>query len=270
MQLCLYSSVRSQVLAGAAGAQPRQRLGIWARLFGGCAIGLLLASGAAAQGTAPSGTGPVGNPTVGQGIAQNGLPPAVAACASCHGARGEGSGDTFPPLAGNGAAYLRAQLEAFADGSRVQPIMHGIAKGLSAQQRADVAAFYAGQARAYQRVAVPAPHPDDTGAWLVERGRWSQGIPACTQCHGPGGLGVGEHFPALAGLSASYMQAQFAALRQGTRPPGPLQLMGRIAQGLSAQDVAAVAAYYARLHSAPAPASRPGAADAAPPGGSKP
>ena len=279
--------------------------GTGGRGFCAGAVGLLLAASAVAQSLAPganpnpsaSATVPrpasaasAGNAKVGQGIAQNGLPPGVAACATCHGAQGEGN-EAFPPLAGNGAAYLQAQLNAFADGSRAQPIMQGIAKGLSAQQRADVAAFYAGQVRASPIGSVPAPSPDDAGAWLAERGRWSDGIPACAQCHGPDGLGVGEHFPALAGLSAAYMQAQMAAWQQGTRPPGPLHLMGPLAKKLSAQDAAAVADYYARLHAAPAPApaagaapssrpaaaaapaaasNRPGAARAAQTGGSKP
>ena len=192
-----------------------------------------------------------GNGKLGQGIAQNGLPPAVAACATCHGARGEGS-PAFPPLAGNGAAYLLAQLQAFADGSRAQPIMGPIAKGLNAQQRADVVAFYVGQPSVRHAVTVPPADPADAGAWLAQRGRWAEGVPACAQCHGPAGLGVGEHFPAIAGLSAAYMQAQMSAWQNKTRPPGPLQLMSSVAQKLTDQDMTAVAAYYARLQEQPA------------------
>ena len=85
------------------------------------AAGMLLAAGASAQALAPvatpaasvqgnTGTAGAGNAKAGQGIAQNGLPAAgVAACAVCHGARGEG-GPAFPPLAGNGATYLLEQL----------------------------------------------------------------------------------------------------------------------------------------------------------------
>lgn len=192
-----------------------------------------------------------GNGKLGQGIAQNGVPPAVAACATCHGARGEGSA-AFPPLAGNGAAYLLAQLQAFADGSRAQPIMGPIAKALKPQQRADVVAFYAALPHVQRAVTVPPPDPSDAGAWLAQRGRWADGIPACAQCHGPAGLGVGEHFPAIAGLSAAYMQTQVSAWKNKARPPGPLQLMASVAQKLSDQDLTAVASYYARLQEQPA------------------
>lgn len=245
------------------------------------AAGMLLAAGASAQALAPvatpaasvqgnTGTAGAGNAKAGQGIAQNGLPAAgVAACAVCHGARGEG-GPAFPPLAGNGATYLLDQLNHFANNSRVQPVMHPIAKGLSAQQRADVAAFYAGLPRDQKPVTArmaPAT-PQDAGAWLVQRGRWSDGIPACAQCHGPGGLGVGEHFPALAGLSAAYMQEQISAWQAGKRPPGPLQLMSTVAQKITPEDIKAVAAYYAQLYSGTAaataaPASAPAASAAA-------
>ena len=89
----------------------------------------------------------------------------------------------------------------------------------------------------------------------------------CAQCHGPDGLGVGEHFPAISGLNAAYMQNQISAWKTGKRPPGPLQLMSTVAQKLTPDDITAVAAYYARLHgggavaaagsSAPAPATTP-------------
>ena len=233
----------------------RRALAQAGRVWGGYGAGLLLCAAAAAQTPAPApatpaAPAPAANGKVGQGIAQNGLPPTVAACASCLGARGEGSG-AFPPLAGNGAAYLLAQLQAFADGSRVQPIMQPIAKALSPQQRADVVAFYAGQPSLQRAVAAPAADPADAGAWLVQRGRWADGIPACAQCHGPDGRGVGGHFPAIAGLNAAYMQAQVTAWQNKQRPPGPLQLMATVAEKLTPQDVTAIAAYYVRLQEQP-------------------
>ena len=244
------------------------------------AAGMLLAAGAFAQALAPAATpaasvqAPAGaasaasaaNAKAGQGIAQNGVAQAgVAACATCHGARGEGSA-AFPPLAGNGATYLLEQLNHFAANRREQAVMHPIAKALSAQQRADVAAFYAGQPRDQKPLtARTAPAtPQDAGAWLVQRGRWSDGIPACAQCHGPDGLGVGEHFPALAGLGAAYMQQQISAWQAGKRPPGPLQLMHSVAQKLTPADITAVAAHYARLHGGGGASPSPAAATPAP------
>jgi len=203
-----------------------------------CLLLALLAASAAAHAQ-----GNAGHADAGKAIASQGLPPAVAACASCHGAQGEGMAG-FPPLAGQGADYLRSQLEAFADGSRGSPVMAPIAKGLKPQDRADVAAYFASLPSGI--AAAPAsPDPKDAGAWLALRGRMADGIPACASCHGPNGGGVGGHFPAIAKLDASYMQAQVDGWKSGSRGPGPLGLMAAVAKRLSAQDIEAVARHYA-------------------------
>ena len=72
-------------------------------------------------------------------------------------------------------------------------------------------------------------------------------MPACAQCHGPGGSGVGAQFPPLAGLPAAYIAEQLQAWKAGNRPPGPLALMAGIAKKLSNAEVSAVAAYYEKL-----------------------
>ncbi|WP_226858672.1 c-type cytochrome [Diaphorobacter aerolatus] len=173
--------------------------------------------------------------------------PAVAACATCHGANGEGSA-AFPPLAGTAFAYLREQLGAFANGSRNQPAMAPIAKALSDKDKADVSAYYAGLPSGIPAAssAPQTPKPDDAGAWLVLRGRLSDGIPACASCHATNGAGVGNTFPAIAKLGAVYMQQQIDAWKNNSRGPGPLGLMQTIARKLSNNDVQAVADYYAR------------------------
>lgn len=180
----------------------------------------------------------------GASIASQGLPPSVASCASCHGSKGEGMA-SFPPLAGQGAAYLRSQLDAFADGSRNNAIMAPNAKGLNAQQRADVAAYFAGLPSGIAPKPAASNDANDKGGWLVLRGRMADGIPACASCHGPAGAGVGDQFPAIGKLSAGYMQEQIDAWKQGKRGPGPLGVMERIAQKLSNDDVSAIAQYYA-------------------------
>lgn len=105
--------------------------------------------------------------------------------------------------------------------------------------------------------------PDDRGAWLATRGRWRDQVPGCTQCHGPGGSGVGASFPPLAGLPAAYILAELQAFKAGTRPAGPLGLMQVVARRLSEADMEAVSSYYAALGTA-APAQ---AAASAPAGG---
>lgn len=186
--------------------------------------------------------------------------PAGAACASCHGQRGEGMAN-FPRLAGAGTAYLRSQLEAFASGVRKNPIMQPIAQALSPEQRSQVAAYFSSLPATAASPDGTARAPSDTGAWLATRGRWEDSVPACAQCHGPGGVGVGEDFPPLAGQPAGYLAEQLRAWQSGARHPGPLGLMETIARKLSAADIQAVSDYYAGLAGAAAgAAAAPGGA----------
>lgn len=184
----------------------------------------------------------------GKRIAQQGSSSGAAACMSCHGAKGEGAG-AFPPLAGQHPGYLKRQLDHLASGTRQNPIMAPMAQALSDTKRTQVAAYYASLPLGIRPKQGPLPQArDGNGAWLAERGRWADGIAACSKCHGPGGVGVGQGFPAIGQLGASYMQDQIKAWQDGTRDAGPLGLMQSIAQKLTPQDVQDVAEYYQRLH----------------------
>ena len=174
----------------------------------------------------------------------HGAPP----CQSCHGADGGGQATAgFPRLAGLDADYLRRQLDDYARGTRANAVMQPIAKALSTDERGTVAAYYAQlPVPAKAPAAKPAVRPaGDTGATLATRGRWSARVPACEQCHGPGGVGVGANFPPLAGQPAAYIETQLKAWQQGTRRNDPLELMQHLSRALSAQDIAAVAQWFA-------------------------
>jgi len=178
----------------------------------------------------------------------------IPACQTCHGAAGEGVAQAgFPRLAGLGSAYMQRQLAAFADGTRVSDVMMPVAKALTLAQRADVSAYYAALPVPGAEAAMPARPPAAAtaatviGAALATRGRWADKLPACEQCHGPGGRGVGSDFPPLAGQGATYLANQLTAWKAGTRPPGPMALMSVIAKKLSADEVLAIADHYAAL-----------------------
>jgi cytochrome c553 len=69
----------------------------------------------------------------------------IAPCASCHGAADRKKG--APSLIGEPAAYLTAQLAAFASGTRrndANAVMRSVARGVSAAERDAVANYYAG------------------------------------------------------------------------------------------------------------------------------
>lgn len=180
------------------------------------------------------------------------------ACVTCHGAQGEGiPANGFPRLAGLNAGYLQTQLDAFANGQRANAMMTPVAQTLSGDERAAVARYYAGLSGSATMPA-PVPEMNSTGARLAIQGRWSQGLPACIQCHGVMGAGVGTTFPALAGQSSLYIENQLRAWQQGTRAPGPLGLMKVVASKLSAADIQEIAAYFSALPASdPFPRSKP-------------
>jgi cytochrome c553 len=70
---------------------------------------------------------------------------AATVCAACHGANGVSVSDAIPHLAGQRAAYLIEQLQAFKDGTRKSDIMNAIAPQLSQDDIVDVAAHFAAQ-----------------------------------------------------------------------------------------------------------------------------
>ena len=74
---------------------------------------------------------------------------ASTVCAACHGVSGISVSETIPNLAGQRARYVEAQLKFFKDGTRKEPgavsraaIMNAIAAQLSAEEIANVAAYF--------------------------------------------------------------------------------------------------------------------------------
>ncbi len=78
-----------------------------------------------------------GNAASGQTLARN--------CARCHGETGVARNVAWPSLAGQKPGYLATTLKAFRAGLRKDPIMSGIARGLSDADIENLAAFYSGQ-----------------------------------------------------------------------------------------------------------------------------
>lgn len=66
-----------------------------------------------------------------------------AICGQCHGQNGIAIIPIYPNLAGQKAAYMALQLQAFRDGQRLNAAMTPHAKKLSDQDIADLSAYYA-------------------------------------------------------------------------------------------------------------------------------
>ena len=64
-------------------------------------------------------------------------------CAACHGSEGVSSNPQWPNLAGQKEVYLRRQIKAFRDGERDDPMMTPMARPLTDEDIANLAAYYA-------------------------------------------------------------------------------------------------------------------------------
>lgn len=170
-------------------------------------------------------------------------------CATCHGADGKAIAPNYPNLAGQSASYIYNSLVAFKQGptgARNNAIMMGMASPLSEQDMADLAAFYS---------SLPATHGQADPA-LVARGEkiYRGGIPeakvpACSGCHQPDGAGnTLAGFPALSGQNPDYVVAQLQAFREGQRGGGYNGMMHGVSQGMTTDDMKAVASYISGLH----------------------
>jgi cytochrome c553 len=174
---------------------------------------------------------------------------ATPPCEACHGTHGEGmEAAHVPRIAGQAADYLKEQLDAYAAGTRDNPIMRNFAKALSEQQRAEFAARYA---------AMSAPYPPRTksvdavglarGHQLAYQGDEAKRVQACDGCHGPDGVGVAQTAPYLAGQSAEYLASALKSFKDGTRKNDAAEMMRSVAERLDEADIAAVAGYFASL-----------------------
>jgi cytochrome c553 len=176
-------------------------------------------------------------------------PASQTVCQGCHGVHGEGNAPAgIPRLAGQSAEYLRKQLEDYASGDRVNPVMQNFAKPLT---HADIEALatYFSTADA-PRTSVPSTASAAQlalGRRLAQQGSEAKRVQACDSCHGPDGVGVLHAAPYLAGQSAQYLTSALTSFHQRTRKNDPGDLMTSVAGQLDTSDIAAAAAYFSSL-----------------------
>ena len=148
-------------------------------------------------------------------------------CTACHGAKGVSNNSQWPSLAGQQPAYLSAQLKAFKNGSRKNPLMKNMVSNLSEQDFNNLAAYFSS-------LKVGSADGDTE---LAEKGKGKFSM--CAGCHGSKAEGRGI-FPRLAGQHPEYITKQLENFKNGNRSGGP---MSGIASTLSSDDIAAISAY---------------------------
>lgn len=186
----------------------------------------------------------------GEALAQTGNSSGATACAACHGMDGAGQAEAgYPRLAGLPERYLLDQLQAFAEGTRESAVMERIAGALSPSERERLAHYYATRTYDPEQTANPrlADADLDLGKRIAYLGKWERGVPACVRCHGEDGQGVPPFFPPIAAQHFQYLDKELERFKEGERANDPLGLMRSVAQGLTDDELHAVAAYFASL-----------------------
>ncbi|SPH24234.1 Cytochrome c4 [Defluviimonas aquaemixtae] len=148
-------------------------------------------------------------------------------CRTCHGIDGFAKIPIAPHIGGEPASYIAAQLTAFRDGARAHEMMSVVAKSLSDEQIADLAAWYASHTVTATLSADPADAPE-----------------ICVDCHGADGIGVTEDVPNLAAETNIYTDTQLKAFRSGKRVH---EVMTPIAQNLTDDEIRAAADWYSSV-----------------------
>lgn len=156
----------------------------------------------------------------------------AAACASCHGANGISTSDTWPDLAGQHAAYLARILAAYKSGDQTDPTMTPMAKSLSNADVQNLAVYFAGLS------CSTAPGGGKGGDAAAGKALAKN----CAPCHGETGIASNPAWPKLAGQKPGYLINTLKAFKAGLRRD---PTMAGIARGLGDTDIANLAAYFA-------------------------
>ena len=171
-------------------------------------------------------------------------------CAACHAADGNSPAAANPKLAGQHPEYLTRQLASYKENkARKNPVMMGFAAALTAEDAANVSAYYAAQ-KPDAKGAARNPAAAKLGEKIYRGGVADKGIAACAGCHGPAGAGIPAQYPRIAGQWADYTRAQLMAFRAGERQNDPQGMMRGVAAKLSDKEIEAVADYIAGLKQA--------------------
>jgi cytochrome subunit of sulfide dehydrogenase len=155
----------------------------------------------------------------------------IDSCNSCH---RPGFLD-MPLIAGQPEQYLRVVMQQQRDGRRSSRVMADLLKNYSDQKIAALARHYASSRW------IPAPEKTNA-AWVKAGAALHQS--GCAGCHGPDGRRADGMTPRLAGQPASFTESMLKSYKNPkTKQPG--QVMRTAAAPLSADDMRALAHYYA-------------------------
>lgn len=166
-------------------------------------------------------------------FADSGLNKIINTCVACHGSNGITKINQYPNLAGQKKGYLFAQLKAFKDGTRSNPVMAQQLTNLSDKQMLEVSSYYS----ELPFVKSEAPTINKVGKNIRAN---------CLSCHGMTGKTVNETWPNLAGQNSEYL---FKQLMDFSTEKRKSMIMNVIASELNEQQMKEVSKYYEQIGS---------------------
>lgn len=168
-------------------------------------------------------------------------------CQECHGVDGNGAGHAngpegkFAKLAGQLPQYILKQIQDFRSGARKHDQMAIMARSVSDEDVADIAAYFHAQ---------PLMQGDGSGRYevadrLFNQGDSARGIPACASCHGLQGRGptASPLTPVIGGQEWRYLEKQLLDWRSGDRKNSADGVMNQVTRKLTDAEVQALADY---------------------------
>ena len=171
----------------------------------------------------------------------------VSACSACHGVDGNSLAGIWPSLAGQNYKYLLKQMRLVKSGDREILEMIGQLDNLSEQDLKDISAFYSIQNNTIGQVEIDKL---ELGRKLYYSGNLEKGVPACTACHSPRGLGnAPAAYPLLSGQQPDYVTKALKDYRSGERlNEDPSKIMIDIAYKLDDNEIEALSSFVRGLH----------------------
>jgi len=193
------------------------------------------APAAAAKGAAPAGPAS--------------LQAKIAMCLGCHNIIGYQASfpevHKVPKIAGQGAGYIEAALNAYKTGERKHPTMRGIADALSDQDIKDIAGYYSklGLEGGSKLADKPDHEPSPQVAALMQKA-------ACVSCHGANfARPIAPNYPKIAGQHSDYLFVALKAYKTDNNAAVGRgnAIMGGIAKQFSNAELKAIAQYVGSL-----------------------
>ena len=171
----------------------------------------------------------------------------VAVCSACHGSDGNSVVGLWQSLAGQNEKYLTKQLRLVKSGGRVIASMTGLLDNLEDSDLEDIAAYYASQKNT---VGQTDESKVELGRKLYYAGNLEKGVPACSACHSPRGLGnAPAAYPLLSGQQPEYVAKALKDYRSGARVnEDPSKIMVAIAYKLDDEEIEALSSFVHGLY----------------------